>query len=799
MANILRAVVFFSRRMRKPNEGLGMISRVLRRWASVLYLAAIFPVTLAHAEPMRASVTVHADRIQRTVSRRMLTGSNLAMWNQRKPFVDKQAIEYMRDLGPGILRIPGGSWGDIVFWNGNGVRRKDNSVDASRFKDGYPQIDYSDYAPSILVNTTDHPLKTWIPDTNWHGNHDIQAEHEYISQVPGCETLAIVNAGTGRPLDAAEWVRWANKKKGYDVRYWEIGNALDNVWEAGHYLPDGREMTGEMYAKRFAAFSNAMRTVDPSIKIGGVASIDMSGDFTEAMLRDAGNAVDFVSYHLYLGEGNETEEELIGKTIDSTDMDRDISEVRSLVRKYQPLRADKIEIGISEWNLFNSSKYATNSFGMLFSALFVGKMMEAGVDFACQFQAIGSYTELIGGWPPFSRREEYWGLWLWNHYMGDSLLQCEKKGVRRVRAFCTKSEDAIHILLANSSRDESALVSLDVQGAEVGSKGQEISLTYRDYFWNPIAHKVEWSNPPVARPIKTGRLFTTILPPFSVQVIEVPLGKKTFATPPEPVASDTPPYKLQLALPKSIQMGDYYSKGWVLAKIANTTKPYPFPIENVNIRVTGAATVDRESVRLSESAGRFMLTPISTGNATVQLIVDGKTQAQGAFTVVPAQPRPIVLWEFENKTVAREISGEFPIHTDSTVHDYHRALRIELSNTKEPSKLLEMPVKLPDPQALVRSRVIGAFFDMYIPDRFTCDDPDASIEIRVRDAKKTSISLGSSTIADARKGWHTFKLKSINYSLALTTTTVDSVQFLLHSSKPANGPLYIDRVGFVFF
>ena len=46
--------------------------------------------------------------------------------------------------------------------------------------------------------------------------------------------MACPNAGCGRPIDAAEWVKWANKKMGYNVRYWEIGNELGGSWEAGH-------------------------------------------------------------------------------------------------------------------------------------------------------------------------------------------------------------------------------------------------------------------------------------------------------------------------------------------------------------------------------------------------------------------------------------------------------------------------------------------------------------------------------------------------------------------------------------
>ena len=107
--------------------------------------------------------------------------------------------------------------------------------------------------------------------------------------------MACPNAGTGRAVDAAEWVKWANKKMGYDVRVWEIGNELGGSWEAGTELPFGKgQLTAEMYTKRYNEMAKAMRQVDPTIKIG-------SCPFVEEALRDCGDNVDFVSIHTYPG------------------------------------------------------------------------------------------------------------------------------------------------------------------------------------------------------------------------------------------------------------------------------------------------------------------------------------------------------------------------------------------------------------------------------------------------------------------------------------------------------------------
>jgi hypothetical protein len=75
--------------------------------------------------------------------------------------------------------------------------------------DGYPAVDYSDYAPSFRVDDKTYKLSATV----WPGEIDAKGMHEFIHALPGdAETLVCVNVGTGRPIDAAEWVRWANKK-----------------------------------------------------------------------------------------------------------------------------------------------------------------------------------------------------------------------------------------------------------------------------------------------------------------------------------------------------------------------------------------------------------------------------------------------------------------------------------------------------------------------------------------------------------------------------------------------------------
>ena len=136
-----------------------------------------------------------------------------------------------------------------------------------------------------------------------------------------------VNYGTGTPEEAAAWVRYANKVKRHNVRYWEIGNENYGTWEADNNTRPHDPVT---YATRFKEYWRQMKAVDPSIKIGAVVVLgeDAFANYTDQQvtnprtgqvhsgwtpvmldtLRQLGVTPDFVVYHRYeQGPGGESD------------------------------------------------------------------------------------------------------------------------------------------------------------------------------------------------------------------------------------------------------------------------------------------------------------------------------------------------------------------------------------------------------------------------------------------------------------------------------------------------------------
>ena len=115
---------------------------------------------------------------------------------------------------------------------------------------------YKFYAMS--TRNGDKARTDWT-DIKW----DFETFMDYIKTLPNAKPVICVNAGTGTSKEAAAWVRYANKVKGYDIKQWQIGNELDGEWE------ESGPISARQYAARFLEYARAMKAVDSSIILQG--------------------------------------------------------------------------------------------------------------------------------------------------------------------------------------------------------------------------------------------------------------------------------------------------------------------------------------------------------------------------------------------------------------------------------------------------------------------------------------------------------------------------------------------------
>lgn len=215
-------------------------------------------------------------------------------------------------------------------------------VSAYHWKDGIGPIRESVYD------------KAWcVEESNAFGTDEFMK----LCRKLDCEPYLCTNAGTGTPEEMSDWVEYCNEPKWgkwaklrianghpepYKVKYWSIGN--ENY------------SSGEIGTKTIAAWgpfvresAKMMRRVAPTIKLLAAAVPEL--DWNLALLRSAGDLLDYISIHGYFDEAwNSGVLSDYEKSLQAADkFEQEIITTRGLL---MALGLEKrIKIAFDEWNL----------------------------------------------------------------------------------------------------------------------------------------------------------------------------------------------------------------------------------------------------------------------------------------------------------------------------------------------------------------------------------------------------------------------------------------------------------------
>ena len=771
----------------------------------------VFAGALLSVSVPAADLQIDAGTVIRKNGHRRLVGSNIALWNQPWELGDAELHNYVRELAPAYVRIPGGSWANHYVWNGNGVNLGDGPFDESRLKNGVWEIDWSGYAPGFNVEGPEHRLAS----DNYHGIWHVRQLHDFVEDF-GASGMVTVNLGSGTPEMAAEWVRWANIKNDYNIRYWEIGNELEGSWELGHLLPDGTPVSGEVIARRFKAFAEAMKAVDPEIKTGGPASSNDRGAFIPEILRDAGDLVDFVSFHSYPVKNRHKTEAAFYGAVGS--LEPAMERIRGWIEEYQPERRGGIEIAVTEWNSqVREDRTTADLMNGLWSAMWIGEMFRTGVDFANQWDLVTS-TETGGhGLFYFDRfdfeqpgvpqdimdfrfetfnpvcipKGSYWALWLWSRWMGDELVRSNLSGGPNLYASVTRSDTGLQVLLVNRSRETAEPVRLHSSVALSG-EAAVVQLSHREYFWNPITRRPQWSRRPEAVRMELGDQI--VVPPFSALVLQIPFKGKPLAirkradevirAPRVYLSEPTCELLLPEATPEDVPV-----EAWVLAPgvppcSANREARF------ADLRVSGPAVLSRDRVRISEGVGRFLITPTGTGTVTVTA---GGAEAKMQCTAV--EERTEICWAFEAPSGG--IRSDFSFSLSDTAKPNQQTASIRFDG-KVPSHGKDVLLEFnPIPDGIESDRVDGFVCEMRAAHDLVAVDPGARIQVVLQSHSNHWIPIGSVALNELGTDWRTFEFRVRDHETRTLMHGLYAVRLVLSSERPVQGGIDLDDAGFI--
>ncbi len=212
----------------------------------------------------------------------------------------------------------------------------------------------------------------------WQGvEHNDVGIHEFMTfcEILGTEPYIAVNAGLGDSRQAREEVEYCNgapetpmgrlraangHPAPWGVKWWSIGNEMYGEWQLGH-------MSTEDFVKKHNTFAEAMRSVDPGIKIIAVGEL---GDWDRMVLANCSGSMDLISEHFYRqdwhGGGLMTHVKQIPDAI------REKADAHRQYRQEIPqLKGKDIRICMDEWNYW----YGPHVYGELGTRYFMRDAM----------------------------------------------------------------------------------------------------------------------------------------------------------------------------------------------------------------------------------------------------------------------------------------------------------------------------------------------------------------------------------------------------------------------------------------
>jgi alpha-N-arabinofuranosidase len=349
-------------------------------------------------------------------------------------------------------------------------------------------------------------------------------------------TLNVEGRGA-TPAEAAAWVEYANgpanSKNGamraangtpepYRVKYWEVGNEIWGNWVRGH-------SDAETYARNFLRYADAVRAVDPSVRLIAVGDNNMQWDRT--VLRMAGAKMDFLAIHHYYGaaEMHGDPRNLMARPLH---YERFYKQVAQMLRELVPGR--DIKLAVNEWN----TSFPVPRQHSMESALYAARLMN--VFERSDIVAMSAVSDLVNGWPGGVIQASRHDVFVTPTYLVNELY-ARRLGAERLEArvesptFDTSLEgqdipylDAVvtrasggkpmFIKVVNTDPARDLRTTIEVSGAEIGSQAtmetiNGDTLQSANSFDEPEAVSLH------ERHVAAGRSFVVNLPRHSVSVI----------------------------------------------------------------------------------------------------------------------------------------------------------------------------------------------------------------------------------------------------------------------------------------
>ncbi len=341
----------------------------------------------------------------------------------------------------------------------------------------------------LLSQATEQARITFVrfPGGNWGDENDLQPWQVdtfiALCRQLGAEPQISVRLRGGTPEAAADLVRYTNIEKGYNVRYWSIGNEPELYHSKKGFA--GYDTT--RLNREWRAIAEAMQAVDPNVILIGPEVTQFIGnpagnpkdenglDWMQAFLQTNGDLVDIVSIHRYpfpqsMSSGTASPETLL---TNPAEWDTIIPALRAMI---QETTGRDLPVAVTEVN-----SYWTNAIGgettpdSFFSALWwadaLGHLIEQDVEIVAFFSLQSNPS--LGGYGLFARREARPSFSVYRLYreFGEQRLATKNPDPNLSFYAARRADGALSLLLINRSA-QAISRTLQIAGAQIAGEAQ---------------------------------------------------------------------------------------------------------------------------------------------------------------------------------------------------------------------------------------------------------------------------------------------------------------------------------------
>lgn len=365
--------------------------------------------------------------------------------------------------------------------------------------------------------------------------------------------LIIVNFGSGTPQMAAAWVKYANKIKNYNIKYWEIGNENGGQWEAGGPI------NMYDYTRRFIKFYEAMKAEDPSITIIAQGQADgKSGIYDgvsaiEAFLgrlakENKLHYAEGLVTHKYPNWGQQLVDLLASPKKDMQDM---AGQIKKALEKYPEHK--NIPVWITEFNTSDQIKPHDISVRIengLWLAQYIPEfikhfgnrgymmlwdVMNGGSAISNPTGGDHGYLQAEQGPYQYQERADYWIMKMLTNYWA---YPADGRGHTMVEAISgnnilavyanLKPDKTLALLVVNKHPEKTYNTAISINGYNPNNKAKILRFDKNNYKWDTREqpYHADPSNPPEEMYINiAGAKFNFEFRPYSVHVIQLKNSK----------------------------------------------------------------------------------------------------------------------------------------------------------------------------------------------------------------------------------------------------------------------------------